>query len=64
MALDAAELTIIQDLAKDLVDKDLGPLLTDLIAKLPVTYAPIVQMLETAMLPAIVAALDAKIAAL
>jgi uncharacterized membrane protein len=64
MALDATEVQVLKDLAQLLVDKELGPLLADLIAKLPATYAPIVGMLEQAMLPAITAALDAKIAAL
>lgn len=59
-----AEKKILKDLATMLVDKELGPLLTDLIAKLPATYAPIVASLEMAMLPAIVKALDEKIAAL
>lgn len=64
MALDAAELKALQDLAKLFVDQELGPLLADLVAKLPAAYAPIVSVIEAAALPAIQAGLDAEIAKL
>jgi len=62
MALDAAEIQILQDLAMELVNKELGPLLTDLISKLPAQYAPIVAAVESVALPAIQTALLAEIA--
>ena len=62
MPLDAAEIQILQDLAMEFVNKELGPLLADLIAKIPANYAPIVAAVESVALPAIQAALLAEIA--
>jgi hypothetical protein len=64
MALDAAEAQALKDLATLFVNQEIGPLLADLISKLPATYAPIVSVVEQAVLPAIQAALDAEIAKL
>jgi hypothetical protein len=60
--MDTAEEKVLQDLATLFVNQELGPLLADLIAKLPATYAPIVGVIEAAALPAIQAALVAEIA--
>lgn len=59
--MDTVETKALQDLAKLFVDQELAPLLTDLIAGLPTTYAPIVGIIEAAVLPGIVSALDAAI---
>lgn len=59
--MDTAEAQALKDLAQLFVDKELGPLLTDLISKLPATYGPIVGMIESAVLPAVVAALETEI---
>lgn len=59
-----SEKLILKDLAHLFVDKELDVLLKDLIAKIPAQYGPIVGLVEQAALPAIVAALDAKIDAI
>ena len=59
--MDPAIKQALKDLAHLIVDKELGPVLSAEIAKLPATYGPIVGMLEQAALPAIVAALDKAI---
>lgn len=59
--MDAAVKTALKDLAKVLVDKELGPLLEDLVSKLPVGYESLASIIERAALPAIQLALDAEI---
>lgn len=62
--MDVVEKQVLEDLAKLVVDKELGPLLDDAIANLPASYGPIIGVLERAVLPGIISALDAEIAKL
>jgi hypothetical protein len=60
--MDQVEVTALQDLANLFVKEELPNLLNDLVSKLPATYAPLAQIIVTAALPAIDAALAAEIA--
>ncbi len=62
--MDSVENQVLQDLATLFVQKEVGPLLADLVAKAPATYAPILGIIEAAALPAIQAALMAEISKL
>ncbi len=59
--MDPVLLQAVKDLLHEVVDKEEGPVLADLLAKLPPQYAAVAQPLVAALLPQAVAAEDALI---
>ena len=60
----AAEVAIVKALLHEVVDQELPALVQAEEAKLPAAYVPIVQAVSTALMPALVALIDAKIDAI